>query len=71
MKFGDLAWAAFLHYYKSSGDKKYVKLFRDTSFISKLRETPWIVSYDEFEAKVISGFVNSIGLRLPLGTRGW
>ena len=70
MKFGDLAWAAFLHYYKSSGDRTYVKLFRDTAFISKLRETPWDVSYEEFEAKVISGFVNSIGLRLSVGTRG-
>ena len=70
MKFNDLAWAALLHYYKSSGDRKYVKLFRDTSFISKLRQTPWDVSYEEFETKVLSGFINSIGLRLSVGTRG-
>jgi hypothetical protein len=70
MKFRDLAWAALLHHYKSGGDIKYVKLFRDTAFISKLRQTPWDVSYEEFETKVISGFVNSIGLRLPVGTRG-
>jgi len=70
VKFSDLAWAALLHHYKSSGDTKYVKLFRDTAFISKLRQTPWDVSYEEFETKVISGFVNSIGLRLPVGTRG-
>ncbi len=70
MKFNDLAWAALLHYYKSSGDRKYVKLFRDKTFLSKLRETPWDVSYEEFETKVIAGFVNSIGLRLPVGTRG-
>ena len=70
MKFSDLAWAALLHYYKSGGDRKYVKLFRNTAFISKLRETPWDVPYEEFETKVLSGFVNSIGLRLPVGTRG-
>jgi len=70
VKFNDLAWAALLHYYKSSGDRKYVKLFRDTAFISKLRQTPWDVSYEEFETKVLSGFINSIGLRLSVGTRG-
>jgi len=70
VKFNDLAWAALLHYYKSSGDRRYVKLFRDTAFISKLRQTPWDVPYEEFETKVLSGFVNSIGLRLPVGTRG-
>ena len=70
MRFSDLAWAAILHYYKSRGDRKYVKLFRDTSFLSKLRESPWDVSYEEFETKVLSGFLNSIGLRLPVGNRG-
>jgi hypothetical protein len=70
VKFSDLGWAVLLHYYKSSKDRKYVRLFGDTAFISKLRETPWDVSYVEFEAKVISGFVNSLGLRLPVGTRG-
>jgi len=70
MKFSDLAWAALVHYYKSSKDREYVRLFRDTAFISQLRETPWDVSYEEFEAKVISGFVNSIGLRRAVRTRG-
>lgn len=70
MKFSDLGWAALLHYYQSNKDRRYVRLFGDTGFISKLRETPWDVSYPEFEAKVISGFVNSLGLRLPVGTRG-
>lgn len=70
VKFSDLAWAALVHYYKSSKDREYVRLFRDKAFISKLRETPWDVSYEEFEAKVISAFINSIGLRLPVGTRG-
>ena len=65
MKFNDLAWAAILYYYKSSGDRKYVKLFRDTAFISKLRQMPWDVPYEEFETKVIYGFISSIGLRLP------
>ena len=65
MKFSDLAWAAFLYYYKSSGDRKYVKLFRDTEFILKLRQTPWDVTYEEFEQKIIYGFINSVGLRLP------
>jgi len=70
VKFGDLGWAALLHYYQSNKDRRYVRLFGDGEFISKLRETPWDVSYPEFEAKVISGFVNSLGLRLPVGTRG-
>jgi len=70
VKFSDLGWAALLHYYQSNKDRRYVRLFGDTEFISKLRETPWDVSYPEFEAKVISGFVNSLGLRLPVGTRG-
>ena len=65
MKFSDLAWAALLHYYRSGGDRKYVKLFRDKAFISKLRQTPWDISEEGFEAKVISGFINSIGLKLP------
>ena len=66
MKFNDLAWAALLYYYKSSGDRKYVKLLRDTTFITRLRQTPWDLPYDEFEAKVIFGFISSIGLRLPV-----
>ena len=70
MKFSDLGWAALLHYYQSNKDRKYVGLFGDGEFISKIRETPWDVSYPEFEAKIISGFVNSLGLRLPVGTRG-
>ncbi|MFC2067640.1 hypothetical protein ACFLTP_01290 [Chloroflexota bacterium] len=65
MKFADLAWAAFLYYYKSCGDRKYVKLFRDTSFINQLRQSPEDIKYVEFEEKVISGFISSIGLRLP------
>ncbi len=65
MKFGDLAWAALLYYYRSSGDRKYVKLFRDTEFITRLRQTPWDITYEEFEEKVIFGFINSVGLRLP------
>jgi len=70
VKFSDLGWAALLHYYQSNKDKKYVRLFGDDEFISKLRKTPWDVAYPEFETKVISGFVNSLGLRLPVGTRG-
>lgn len=70
MKFSDLGWAALIHYYQSNRDRRYVRFFGDTEFLSKLRETPWDVSYPEFEAKVISGFVNSLGLRLPVGTRG-
>jgi len=70
VRFSDLGWAALFHYYQSNKDRKYVRLFGDTAFISKLRKTPWDVSYEEFEAKVISGFINSLGLRLPVGTRG-
>jgi hypothetical protein len=69
LKFSDLAWAALLYYYRSSGDGKYVKLLRDTDFISRLRQTPQDVSYEEFEAKVIFGFISSVGLRLPVVTR--
>lgn len=65
MKFDELGWAALLYYYKSSGDRKYVKLFRDTEFILRLRQTPWQVAYQEFEEKVIFGFISSVGLRLP------
>ena len=65
MKFSDLAWAALLFYYKSSGDRKYVKLFRDTDFVSKLRQAPWEIAHDEFEDKVVFGFISSVGLRLP------
>jgi len=70
LKFRDLGWAALFHYYQSNKDRRYVRLLGDGEFISKLREAPWDVSYPEFEAKVISGFVNSLGLRLPVGTRG-
>jgi len=42
-----------------------VILFRDTEFLSRLRQVPWDISYEEFEIKIISGFVNSIGLQLP------
>ena len=65
MKFNELAWAALLYYYKSSADRRYVKLFRDTEFVSKLRQTPWDIPYEEFEDKVIFNFISSIGLRLP------
>jgi hypothetical protein len=65
VKFNDLAWAALLYYYKSGGDRKYVKLFRDSEFISKLRQTPWDIPYEEFEQKVVFGFISSVGLRLP------
>jgi hypothetical protein len=65
VKFVDLSWAALLYYYKSGGDRKYIKLFRDTEFITKLRQAPWDVPYEEFESKVIFGFISSVGLRLP------
>lgn len=65
MKFNDLAWAALLYYYKSSADRRYVKLFRDTEFITQLRQAPWDIPYEEFEDKVIFNFISSIGLRLP------
>jgi len=65
VKFSDLSWAALLYFYKSGGDRKYVKLFRDTTFLSKLREAPGDVSYEDFEAKGIFGFISSVGLRLP------
>ena len=48
MKFTDLAWAALLSYYRSAGDRKYVKLFADTEFLSKLRERPQDMPDEEF-----------------------
>ena len=58
MKFSELSWAAFCFYYRSVGDKKYGKIMGDTSFISRLRETPSEISASEFEQKVILDYVS-------------
>ena len=65
MKFTDLAWAALLSYYMSAGYRKYVKLFADTVFLSKLRERPQDMPDEEFAVKVIMGFISDIGMRPP------
>ena len=58
MKFSELSWAAFCFYYRSVGDKKYGRIMSDTSFISKLRETPSDISVSEFEQKILLDFVS-------------
>ena len=40
------------------GDKKYGRIMSDTSFISKLRETPSDINVSEFEQKILLDFVS-------------
>lgn len=63
MKFIVLAWSSLLYYYKSSGDNKYVRLFSDTEFLSKLRKNPSEISEEEFDRRVVLGFISDIGIR--------
>jgi len=63
LKFTELAWSAVLYYYRSTGDKKYVKLFSDTQFLSDLRYKPSDISEEDFKTKVIIGFISDIGIR--------
>jgi hypothetical protein len=57
MQFGDLAWAAFLYFYRSSGDKKYGKVMRDIPFLASLRNNPSSISKKEFEEKIILNLI--------------
>ena len=58
MNFNELSWAAVCFYYRSIGDNKYIKIMRNTPFISKLREAPSDISPTEFEEKALLGYVN-------------
>jgi hypothetical protein len=53
MDFRGLAWSAFCFYYRSVGDRKYIKLMSDEHFISSLQKNPGLVSPKEFEKKII------------------
>ena len=67
MNFNELSWAAVCFYYRSTGDSKYCKIMRDTTFISKLREAPQDISREEFEEKVILDYVNIENYDLLIG----
>lgn len=58
MNFNKLAWVALCFYYRSAGDYRYCKTMNDTSFISKLRESPTDINVKEFEEKVILHHIN-------------
>ncbi len=67
--FNELSWAALLSYYKFSGDKRYISLMADRSFIHRLRTTPSEVIPEELEQKVILDHVNVINYDLLMGCR--
>lgn len=67
MNFNQLSWGTVCFYYRSIGDNKYGKIMRDTSFISRLRETPFDVSAEEFEEKVLLDHVNIENYDLLIG----
>jgi len=57
VNFNDVAWAALCFYYRSVADRRYCKLMGDTSFIEKLRQTPFEIASSEFEQKIILDYV--------------
>jgi hypothetical protein len=67
--FSDLSWAALLNYYKSNGDKRYVKLMEDQSFVTRLRNAPREIIPEELEQKLILDHVNVINFDLLMGCR--
>ena len=67
MNFSELSWAAVCFYYRSLGDTKYVRIMRDTQFVSKLREAPFDISHEEFEEKVILDYVRIESYDLLIG----
>ncbi len=67
--FNDLAWSALFNYYKTNGDKRYVRLMADKSFIYRLRTTPSEVVPEELEQKLILDHVNVINFDLLMGCR--
>ena len=48
----------FASIYRSVGDNKYCRIIQDTVFFSKLREAPFDISPQEFEWRIILGYVN-------------
>jgi len=67
MNFNQLSWGALCFYYRSAGDNKYGRIMKDTSFLSRLRESPADISIAEFEEKVILGHVNIENYDLLIG----
>ena len=67
MNFNQLSWGALCFYYRSAGDNKYGRIMKDTSFLSRLRESPADISVAEFEEKVILGHVNIENYDLLIG----
>ncbi len=67
MNFNQLPWGALCFYYRSAGDHKYGKIMRNTSFLSRFRETPSDISVTEFEENVILGHVNIENYDLLIG----
>jgi hypothetical protein len=67
MNFNQLSWGALCFYYRSAGDYKYGKIMKNTSFLSRLRETPNDISVTEFEENVILGHVNVENYDLLIG----
>jgi hypothetical protein len=67
MNFNQLSWGALCFYYRSAGDNKYSKIMKNTSFLSRLRETPSDIGVTEFEEKVILGHVNIENYDLLIG----
>lgn len=61
MTFNDLAWSAFLNWYITKRDEKYVELFINKPLIYALREHPSSVDPSNFHEKVVSDFLNSWG----------
>ncbi|MGB9022839.1 MAG: hypothetical protein WCC94_05315 [Candidatus Bathyarchaeia archaeon] len=58
IRWSEFAWAAFL-YGALGGDEEYQKLIRDKDLEIQLRKDPTAVEADEFQAKVIRGFLNA------------
>ena len=67
--FTDLSWAALLNYYRTNGDKRYIKLMADKSFIDRLRTSPGDIDPGELEQKLVLDHVNVINFDLLMGCR--
>lgn len=67
--FNELAWAALFNYYKTNGDKRYLKLMADKSFIYRLRNCPVEIEPEELEQKLILDHVNVLNFDLLMGCR--
>jgi len=69
ISFNQLSWAAVCFYYRSAGDNKYSRIMSDTDFLLTLRRAPFNITPEEFEEKVILGYVNIENYDLLIGHR--